>query len=44
VKVSGGVATLSGDVPTEQLKARAERLASRVKGVTSVTNNIVVKP
>jgi len=44
VKVSGGVATLSGDVPTDQLKARAERLASRVKGVTSVTNNLVVKP
>lgn len=44
VKVSGGVATLSGDVPTDQLKARAEKLAGRVKGVTSVTNNIVVKP
>lgn len=41
---SGGVVTLSGDVPNEKLKLQAERLAAKVKGVRSVINNIVVEP
>ncbi|MEK6322278.1 MAG: BON domain-containing protein [Acidobacteriota bacterium] len=44
VKVSGGTATLSGRVPSEELKTRAERIAKTVKGIRSVINNIVVKP
>ena len=44
VKVSGGTAILSGRVPTQELKTRAEKLARTVKGIRSVINNIVVKP
>ena len=44
VKVAGGTAMLSGHVPNDGLRTRAERLAKTVKGVRSVTNNIVVKP
>ena len=43
VKVSGGIATLSGRVPYEDLKARAETLTRTVKGVRSVINNITVQ-
>jgi len=43
VKVSGGIATLSGRVPYEDLKARAETLTRTVKGVRSVVNNIDVR-
>ena len=43
VKVSEGVATLSGELPKESLKAQAERLARRVKGVESVINNLTVQ-
>lgn len=42
--VSGGIATLSGTVPTEELKTRAERVARSVKGVRSVINNLTVQP
>lgn len=41
VEVQNGVATLSGEVPTTALKARAERLA-RVKGVTNVQSQITI--
>jgi BON domain len=44
VKVSGGTATLSGQVPSSDLKIRAGKLARTVQGVGSVTNNIVVQP
>ncbi len=44
VKVSGGTATLSGHVPSSDLKVRAGKLARTVKGVGSVINNIVVQP
>ena len=44
VKVSGGTATLSGTVPSSDLRIRAGRLARSVKGVGSVINNIVVQP
>ena len=44
VKVSGGTATLSGTVPSSDLRIRAGKLARSVKGVASVINNIVVQP
>ena len=43
VKMDNGVATLSGEVPSEALKSRAERLAKTVKGVSSVVHNITVR-
>ncbi|MEK6409005.1 MAG: BON domain-containing protein [Acidobacteriota bacterium] len=43
VKVNGGTAVLSGRVPNEELKSRAETIARTVKGVRSVTNNITVQ-
>jgi osmotically-inducible protein OsmY len=43
VKVNNGTATLSGDLPSEELKARAERVAMTVKGVKHVINKITVK-
>jgi hypothetical protein len=43
VKVSGGTATLSGNVPSEALKMRAEKLAGTVKGVRSVINHLTVQ-
>src|SRR5215216_752918 len=42
VKVSGRTATLSGTVPSEELKMRAEKTAKTVKGVSRVVNNITV--
>lgn len=44
VKVDNGTATLSGELPSEELKAKAESIASSVKGVRRVKNNITVKP
>jgi hypothetical protein len=44
VSVSGGTATLSGTVPSEELKRRAERVAKLVKGVRNVVNNLTVQP
>jgi type II secretory pathway pseudopilin PulG len=44
VNVTGGIATLSGNVPDEDLKERAEKLARAVKAVQSVVNDIAVKP
>jgi BON domain-containing protein len=44
VSIADGVATLSGNVPNQELRMRAERLARRVKGVQSVDNNITVQP
>jgi len=43
VKVSSGVATLSGSVATAAQKAEADRLA-KVSGITRVENNITVDP
>jgi osmotically-inducible protein OsmY len=43
VSVDGGIATLTGTVPTEADRARAGRLAM-VKGVTRVDNQILVDP
>lgn len=44
VKVTAGTAMLSGHVPTDELKARAEQIAKTVKGIRGVINSIVVKP
>jgi osmotically-inducible protein OsmY len=44
VTVTGGIATLSGNVPDLDLKKRAEKLARAVKAVQSVVNDIVVRP
>src|SRR5581483_10623747 len=43
VKVSNSTATLSGELPSEELKSRAERIAGSVKGVRRVVNKITVK-
>jgi osmotically-inducible protein OsmY len=43
VEFDAGVAKLTGDVPTEDLKARAERLA-KIDGVTRVENLLAIEP
>ncbi len=43
VKFSNGTATLSGLVPREDLKARAEIVAKSVKGVNRIVNEITVQ-
>jgi osmotically-inducible protein OsmY len=43
VKVKDGVVTLSGTADQGNQKARAEKLAKKVKGVKQVVNNITVK-
>ena len=42
VEVKDGAVTLSGNVQAEKQKDKAERLAHKVKGVKSVTNQIKV--
>lgn len=44
VKVTGGTATLSGNVADEDLKKRAGKLALAVSAVQSVVNDIAVRP
>lgn len=44
VRVTGGTATLSGRVPNEDLKRRAEMLARPARGVQSIINEITVRP
>lgn len=44
VKVTSGTALLTGQVPNEDLKQRAEKLALEVNGVQSVKNDIAIKP
>lgn len=43
VQVKNGAVTLKGVVAKERIKTRAEHLAKKVKGVTSVTNQLQVK-
>ena len=43
VNIHDGVVTLSGKVPEAKIKARAERLTKRVKGVKSVVNSVTVE-
>ena len=42
VKFADGTATLSGSVPSEEIKTRAEKVAKTVKGVRRVVNNLKV--
>jgi osmotically-inducible protein OsmY len=42
VTVKNGVVTLEGTVHKEKQKQRAEHVAKKVKGVTSVVNNLKV--
>lgn len=44
VDVRQGVATLKGKVRSDKQKSKAEKLAKKVKGVTSVTNQLVISP
>ena len=42
VDVHGGVVTLKGKVRTEKMRSKAEKVAKKVKGVTSVNNQLAV--
>jgi osmotically-inducible protein OsmY len=42
VAVKNGLVTLSGKVHTERGKEKAEKITKKIKGVTSVQNNLVV--
>jgi osmotically-inducible protein OsmY len=42
VAVKNGLVTLSGKVHTERGKEKAEKITKKVKGVTSVQNNLMV--
>jgi len=44
VTVQNGAVTLKGKVRTDKQKAKAEKVAKKVKGVTSVNNQLVVSP
>ena len=44
VKARAGTVTLSGSLPNQDLKSRAEKVARTIKGVRDVINNIVVEP
>ena len=44
VKVKDGAVELTGKVKTERQKAKAEKIAKKVKGVRSVVNNITISP
>lgn len=44
VEVKDGTVTITGSVETEKLKAKAERITKKVKGVKAVVNQLVVKP
>jgi type II secretory pathway pseudopilin PulG len=43
VKAENGVVTLTGDIPSEELKQRAEKLALSVKGVRRVINDLTIQ-
>jgi osmotically-inducible protein OsmY len=43
VTVKQGVVTLAGSVEAKSLKARAEKVTRKVKGVKQVVNNIEIK-
>jgi osmotically-inducible protein OsmY len=44
VDAHNGVVVLTGKVTNEKFKARAEKLAKKVKGVASVDDKLVVSP
>jgi hyperosmotically inducible periplasmic protein len=44
VETTNGVVVLTGDVPTQMEKSKAEEIAKSTEGVKSVNNQIMVKP
>ena len=42
--VHDGVVILKGKVRTDKMRSKAEKVAKKVKGVASVTNQIAVSP
>ena len=44
ITVHQGAVTLKGKVRTDKQKVKAEKVAKKVKGVTSVVNDLVVTP
>jgi osmotically-inducible protein OsmY len=44
ITVRQGAVTLKGKVRTDRQKAKAEKVTKKVKGVTSVVNQLVVSP
>ena len=44
VDVHQGVATLKGKVRNDKQKQKAEKVAKKVRGVTGVTNQLVISP
>lgn len=44
VEVHQGAVTLKGKVRSDKQRSKAEKIAKRVKGVTSVVNQLVVSP
>jgi osmotically-inducible protein OsmY len=44
VTVHQGAVTLKGKVRTEKQKTKAEKVTKKVKGVTSVVNDLVISP
>ena len=44
VDVHEGVVTLKGKVRTDKMRSKAEKVAKKVKGVTSVNNQLAVSP
>jgi hyperosmotically inducible periplasmic protein len=44
VEVHQGKVTLTGKVRTDKQKAKAEKVAKKVKGVTGVVNQLVISP
>jgi osmotically-inducible protein OsmY len=44
VDAHNGVVVLTGKIANEKLKAKAEKVAKKVKGVTGVDNKLVISP
>jgi len=44
VTVEKGIATVSGQVPDETIKAEIDKTVAKVEGVKSVVNNLIVVP
>jgi hyperosmotically inducible periplasmic protein len=44
VEVHQGAVTLKGKVRSDKQRSKAEKIAKKVKGVTSVVNQLVVSP
>jgi osmotically-inducible protein OsmY len=44
VDAHSGVVVLTGKVTNDKLKAKVEKIAKKVKGVTGVDNKLVISP